>query len=663
MPETPALPRWWREPWWARATLAGILALFAVLTLWNLARGGDFAFYEASARSMSQSPQALLFGAFDPSGTVTLDKLSGFAVPQALSIRLFGMSTSSLALPQVIEGLVTVFACGLIGLRWLGRTGGLMAAAAAAATPIFVSMFAHPMEDGLVTMALAVAVLWWQRAMLTARWWPLLLAGVFVGVGFQAKMMQAWFVLPALVVGTIIGFSGRRRRRVAAAAVVLGSGLAASLSWMLVMQLFPASSRPFVDGSTDNDVFAMVFGYNGIDRLFPNAIAGAVHSGGGLPGASGASAALTKLVEPIYLSQIGWLYPAALIGVVVGAAMLVRGRSQSSRRALDGPLASRVGRATYIALSVWLLTGVGILSAARMPHTAYLSAIGVQLALFAALATSEALRLRASSSALSRATLPVLVVVQGAWVVVLGATSTTPTPLLVSMAVVVVLGAVASIVWAWRANLRRPMTKGGRRLLAAAAAIAIVAGPAAYSLQVIDPVRDGSGGDAYVGIKPAAGTSAVVVSSRAAHRFTPAAPLVWGGTPALAPSLVELLSAVRSAGGGANGAPLFLTDSWSIAAPIIDATGQEVLTDGGYSGQATVFTVPQIEARIVAGVHLIVVSDGTSKSDPVKKAVSADSCTPLRSWSAAGRGAGSRDDASPRAFGQHALGFTLYSCA
>ncbi len=94
--------------------------------------------------------------------------------PQALSIRLFGMSISAIALPQVIEGVVTIVACAVLALRWGGRGAGLLAAAAAASTPIFVSMFAHPMEDGLLTMALAVALVWWQRAVLTANggpWW------------------------------------------------------------------------------------------------------------------------------------------------------------------------------------------------------------------------------------------------------------------------------------------------------------------------------------------------------------------------------------------------------------------------------------------------------------------------------------------------------------
>ena len=102
------LARWWREPLWAKSVLAAILAGSALLMTWNLARGGDFAFYEAAARSMSESWRALLFGAFDPAGTVTLDKLAGFAVPQAIAIRLFGMSTSAVALPPVIEGLVKI---------------------------------------------------------------------------------------------------------------------------------------------------------------------------------------------------------------------------------------------------------------------------------------------------------------------------------------------------------------------------------------------------------------------------------------------------------------------------------------------------------------------------------------------------------------------------
>lgn len=646
----PALPRWWREPWWARITLAAILAGFAVLSTWNLARGGDFAFYEAAARSMSQSWSALFFGAFDPAATVTLDKLSGFAVPQAVSVRLFGMSTSALALPQVLEGLITVFACSLIGLRWRGRLAGLVAGAAAASTPIFVSMFGHPMEDGLLTMSLAVALLWWQRAALTGRVWSLVWAGLFIGVGFQAKMMQAWFVVPALVIGTAIVGEGRWLRRLGRVGALLSSTLVTSLSWMVAMQLVPAGSRPFVDGSTDDDMFAMVFGYNGIDRLFPNAIAGAVRSGSGAGEAGGASTAATKLIDPAYVGQIGWLYPAALIGIVLGVSLGIRAwrrRGRTSRAFVTGR--AGVGPATFVVLIVWLATGAAILSAARMPHTAYLSAIGVQLALLAAFGVSEAVRLRPDAAWWARAALPLLVTLQLAWFVALSALSRMPRPL--TFAMVIVAGVTCALVVAAALSpaVRRRLGRG----VAVAAAFAVLAGPAIFSAQVVDASRDGNGGDAYVGVKPS------VAAVSASPAFVPSPPQIWGGSPGITPPLVELATAARAAGGGADGRPLFLTDSWSIAAPIIDATGDEVLTDGGYSGQAVVFTAAQVDERIASGVRLIVVKDHAPKTDGVAAAVRAASCHTIRTWPSTAAGGHGKASTSKDA----AVGFTLYACS
>lgn len=649
---TPALPRWWREPWWARVTLAAILVAFAILTTWNLARGGDFSFYEASARSMSQSWQALLFGAFDPAATVTLDKLSGFAVPQALSVHLFGMSTSALALPQVIEGLVTVFACSLIGLRWRGRAVGLVAAGAAASTPIFVSMFGHPMEDGLLTMSLTVAVLWWQRAVLTMRWWPLLCAGLFIGVGFQAKMMQAWFVVPALLLGTVIAVGGSWPRRLGRAFALLASTVLASLSWMLMMQLVPANSRPFVDGSTDNDVFAMVFGYNGIDRLFPNAIEGAVRSGGGAGSASEASAGATKLIDPMYLGQIGWLYPAAAVGVALGVwsgVQMWRRRHTPPDHPRGAASRSATDSATFLVLMVWLATGVVILSAARMPHTAYLSAIGVQLALLAAVAVDEAVRLREAPGLARRLVLPALALVQLSWCLVLAVVTSMPRPLWIAMIVVTAGMCVVVLLGAFRAPWRRRLG----RTIAIAGAVGVLAGPALYAVQVLDAARDGSGGDAYVGVKH----EDPRVAGNAA--FRPSPPQLWGGAPGITPAVVELVAASRAAGGGHEGAPLFLTDAWSIAAPVIDATGDEVLTDGGYSGQAVVFTAAEVTAKIRAGLHLIVVKDHAPKDDPVASAVHAGSCRTVRSWPAPAE----VGHAGKSSSGGGAGGFTLYSCS
>jgi len=649
------LARWRREPWWARISLTVIVAGFVVLTCWNLARGGDFSFYEASARSMSQSWHALFFGAFDPDATVTLDKLSGFAVPQALSIRLFGMSISAIALPQVIEGVVTIVACAVLALRWGGRGAGLLAAAAAASTPIFVSMFAHPMEDGLLTMALAVALVWWQRAVLTARWWPLVVCAMFIGVGFQAKMMAAWFLLPALVAGTLAATPGWRRG-LYRAGIVTGAAVVASVAWITVFALVPASARPYVDGSTNDDIFAMVFGYNGLDRLAPGAVPGSVgasSSTGGLgatlaalahalttPAASssGGSPTLTKLLELPLVTQIGWLYPAALAGIALG---LWRYRPRRGHR---GTPMSRARFPLVVVATTWFATAAAVLTVTHVPHTAYVAALGVPLVLLVAVAWREGAHLLRSRRRSLRLVLPAVVTVQAAWWVVLISEARLPAVLLVPA---VVIGAVGLTVGAVAAVSKPRALPRVRRLAPAALAVALLCLPAATSLQVLDDARDGSGGDAYVG-----------VTARGGHpdeTFAVSPPSPWGGTSQMSPAVAQIVDAARQHGGGENGAPLFVTDSWAMSSQVIDATGASVLTDGGYSGHVPVFTTDDLEQMVRSGhARLFVVASGAPESDPVRRVATGPGCHEVREW----------DFAQPKEGGEinKVTGATLYQC-
>jgi 4-amino-4-deoxy-L-arabinose transferase-like glycosyltransferase len=649
---TSPLPRWRHQRPRVRVCLGAILLAFLVLTVWNLARGGDAAFYAAAARSMSQSWRALVFGAFDPAATVTLDKLAGFAVPQALSIAVFGMSTSALALPQVLEGLVTVWAVSIVGLRTGGPRAGLVAAAAAASTPIFVSMFAHPMEDGLLTMALAVALLWWQRAVLTARLWPLLLAGLFVGIGFQAKMMQAWFVLPALLVATVIAGGGRRPRlgrRVRAAAVLTASAVAASLAWITAIALVPAGSRPYIDGSLDDNAFAMVFGYNGLDRLVPGAVADAVGSGGSShPGPPVAhllaelfpqtlpapEASPLKLLLAPYATQVGWLYPAAVAGIVLG---LIR---WWPRR---GAGTGRRGRfALVVLLALWLATATAVLTLAHLPHTAYVAAIGVQLALLAAIGWAELVRLTRRARGGARFLLAAVLVLQSAWAVWLSIHGREPGVLARIAAVLLAVGVAAAVALALLPRRRRPSAGGRRRMRGRAAlvvgtAIGLVAGPAVFSVQALDAGRDGSGGDASVGQRLTAGATAP-------DDFHPSAPALWGGQASLSPLEQALVNAAGAIDGGDGSRPLLLTDSTTLASAIISITGRSVLTDGGYSGTAPVFRVDDVRRLVASGtVRALAVRQGAHADDPVREVATSDACTLAQSFTdATGPGSGAR---------------------
>ncbi|AUI63990.1 glycosyltransferase family 39 protein [Amycolatopsis sp. BJA-103] len=268
-----ARSRWafWRspadQPQWARPALLGIAFVALVLYAWNLPRVDFAPLYSDAAKSMSESWKAFFYGAVDPGATYTLDKLAGSFVPQALSIKIFGYHEWAVALPQVIEGVISVLVMYRVVRRWAGVVPGLLAAGIFTLTPVLASMFGHSMQDGLLTMCLVLAVDAYQRAVLEGRLRSLVWAGVWVGIGFQAKMVQAWMILPALAIGYLLTAPVEVRRRVKHVGIAGVVTLAVSLSWIALYTFTPASARPTISGTTNNSAFAMVFGYNGLGRV------------------------------------------------------------------------------------------------------------------------------------------------------------------------------------------------------------------------------------------------------------------------------------------------------------------------------------------------------------------------------------------------------------
>lgn len=270
---SPPRRRWqvWRspadQPWWARPALLVIAAVTGLLFASMLRNAGYAPLYSVAVKSMSMSWKAFFYGAIDPGATATLDKLAGSFLPQALSARIFGYHPWSLALPQVIEGVIAVLVMYRVVRRWSGEVAGLLAAGILGLTPVVTSMFGHGMEDGALTMCLVLAVDCYQRAVNEGRFRSLLFAGVWVGVGFQCKMLQAWMILPPLAVGYLVLAPTTLRRRLLHLVTAGAVMVAVSASWILLYTVTPAADRPYVAGTTDNSAFTMVVGFNGLERF------------------------------------------------------------------------------------------------------------------------------------------------------------------------------------------------------------------------------------------------------------------------------------------------------------------------------------------------------------------------------------------------------------
>ena len=271
-------PRWrrfltpWRspadQPAWARPALLAIAAVAAVAYGWGMAGASVEPFYGAAARSMSESWHDFIFGAFDPAGTVTVDKLPGALWMQALSLRIFGFHIWALVLPQVVEGVLTILVLYRAVRRLAGPAAGLTAAAVLAVTPITVLLSRGNVSDSLLILLLVLAADATSAALLTGSLRQLLLAGVWVGLAFQAKMIQAWLALPALAAAYLLAAPAAKLRTRCAHVALAGLVTAVvSLSWMTAVSLVPSQDRPYVDGSPDDSVYTQVFDYNGLGRL------------------------------------------------------------------------------------------------------------------------------------------------------------------------------------------------------------------------------------------------------------------------------------------------------------------------------------------------------------------------------------------------------------
>ncbi len=216
---------------------------------------------------MSQNWHNFVFGAFDPAGTITVDKLPGAMWVQALSVRLFGFHVWSIMLPSAVEGVLTVLVLYHAVRRLAGPVAGLAAAVVLVASPATTTLDRGNIPDSLMILLVVLAADSIVTAVLDHRWRSVVMAGIWVSLAFDAKMLEAWLVLPALALAYLLAGWGTTVVRLGRLVVLGLTTAVVSFAYMVSVALTPASRRPYVDGSTTNSVFHMVFVYNGFSRL------------------------------------------------------------------------------------------------------------------------------------------------------------------------------------------------------------------------------------------------------------------------------------------------------------------------------------------------------------------------------------------------------------
>ncbi|MGE0214932.1 glycosyltransferase family 39 protein [Mycolicibacterium sp.] len=318
-----------RSSLWRRVAVTVLLAATAALYLVNLgASGWANAYYAAAVQAGSSDATAMLFGSSDAGNAITVDKTPAALWVMDVSARLFGFGPWSMLVPQAVMGVAAVGLLYAAVRRAAGTAAGLIAGTVLALTPVAALMFRFNNPDALLVLLLVLAAYCTQRGCEedASRWW-LIGAGAAVGFGFLAKMLQALLVAPALAAAYLLAGHRPLRLRVLDT-VAAAAALVACAGWyVLLVQLWPAGARPYIGGSQHNSIVELTLGYNGFGRLTGN-------EPGGL-GNLNHDVGWGRLLGGGMGSDIGWLLPAAIVGIIAGLVLTRRApRTDPTRAAL-----------------------------------------------------------------------------------------------------------------------------------------------------------------------------------------------------------------------------------------------------------------------------------------------------------------------------------------
>jgi 4-amino-4-deoxy-L-arabinose transferase-like glycosyltransferase len=396
--------------------LAGVLVLSAVLNVNRLAQNGYAnIFYSAGVKSMVRSLHNFFFVSFDPGGLIMVDKPPLGLWPQAASAKLFGFTPMALLLPEAIAGVLAVALLYRLLARSFGPVAGVVGALALAVFPSFVAISRTNNVDALLILLMILACDAALRAVQSGHWRTLMWSAALVGLAFNTKTLAAYLVVPGIAVGYLLCAPGTLRRRLAQTVLAGAVMVIVSFSWMAVVELVPASHRPYVGSSTNNTELGLTFNYNGFGR-----VGGQVGGPGQIPAGTGGIAHTVQTppragrrpaapahpgrasppppavhprrataapsngrernpvpfggpVGPLRLFGVGlgdqgaWMLPFAFIGLVAFAFVCLRRRPSRRDRQLAG----------LIVLGGWFLAEVAVLSFSKgIIHPYYVSALG-----------------------------------------------------------------------------------------------------------------------------------------------------------------------------------------------------------------------------------------------------------------------------------------------
>lgn len=356
---------------WERWALLGIVAVAALSYIWGLdANGWANAYYSAAVQAGQHDFASLFFGSADWGNSITVDKPPLSLWVMGLSVRLFGLNSWALLLPQAVMTVASTLLVYRVGRPHLPASLALLSAAVFAITPITVLLARYNNPDPLMVLLMLSALHAGIKATAAGRSRLLYAAACLLALGFLTKQLQAFLVLPAIILVFVIysAFAWRKRLlTLLLAGLILVGG---SLAWPLAVDLTPTEARPHIGGTATNSMIELTLGYNGLDRVLQQEEDPSMALMPEDMRSIDSDAGFFRLFNANYGQESGWLLVPGLLACGGITVQLMKGRYSRNKSIFAAAAAS------------WMITTYVVLSFMGINfHSYYTASLAAPLAL------------------------------------------------------------------------------------------------------------------------------------------------------------------------------------------------------------------------------------------------------------------------------------------
>lgn len=231
----------------------------------NYGYGNEY--YSASVLSMTKSLKNFFFISFDPTGMLAIDKPPLGLWIQAIFVMILGFKGWVMILPQAISSTLCCILIYILMRKNFNYKTSLLSSFIFAITPIVVAVSRNNTMDMQLVFILLLSIYTFLKIFEKNKKKYIFITAILVGIGFNIKMFQAYLILPSFALTYLFFYKEPLHKKFITGFLACFLMLVVSLSWVTFVEFYPKENRPYIDSTSTNSVYELIFEHNGIERL------------------------------------------------------------------------------------------------------------------------------------------------------------------------------------------------------------------------------------------------------------------------------------------------------------------------------------------------------------------------------------------------------------